>query len=101
MMADAVFDKKDQLDRIAALVMPQEVLYAVYDMKGGGTGFVGITDRRLLFMDESFVRKSKVLVSLPYSKLTAVGVGGYGPLVESVRGDEQAVCGGRQQGMGV
>lgn len=73
-MAEPVYDKRDQYDRIAALVMPQEVLYAVYDMKGGGTGFVGITDRRLLFMDESFVRKSKVLVSLPYSKLTAVGV---------------------------
>ncbi len=73
-MANVIFDKQDQLERIQALVVPGEVLYAVYDMKGGGTGFVGITDRRLLFMDESFVRKSKVLVSLPFSKLTAIGV---------------------------
>jgi hypothetical protein len=74
MNKQAVFDNKDQFDRITAMVLPAETLYAVYDMKGGGTGFVGITDLRLIFMDESFVRKSKAFVSLPYTKLTAVGV---------------------------
>lgn len=66
-------DKKDQLQKIMAHIMPGETLYAVYDMKGGGTGFVGITDLRLIFMDQSFVRKSKAMVSLPYTKITAVG----------------------------
>lgn len=66
-------DKADQLKKIMAHVMPGETLYAVYDMKGGGTGFIGITDLRLIFMDQSFVRKAKAMVSLPYTKVTAVG----------------------------
>lgn len=68
------YDKREQWDRIVTMLVPNEVLYSVYDLKGGGTGFVGVSDRRLLFMDESFVRKSKAIVSLPYSKLTAIGV---------------------------
>lgn len=73
-MSEPIYDKKDQWDRIAALVIPGETLLAVFDMKGGGTGYIGITDMRLIFMDESFVRKSKALVTLPFSKVTAVGV---------------------------
>lgn len=73
-MTDVDFDKKDQKERIEALVIPGEQLLAVYDMKGGGTGFIGITDLRLVFLDESFVRKSKALVTVPFTKITAVGV---------------------------
>ena len=73
-MPDVDFDKRDQYDRIAPLVIPGETLLAVYDMKGGGTGFIGITDLRLIFLDESFVRKSKALVTVPFSKITAVAV---------------------------
>lgn len=73
-MADIDFDKRDQLERIQQLIIAGETLYAVYDMKGGGTGFIGITDLRLIFLDESFVRKSKALVTVPFTKLTAVGV---------------------------
>ena len=42
-------------------------------MKGGGTGFIGITDLRLVFYDQSFVSRQKAMVSLPYTKITAVG----------------------------
>lgn len=73
-MADVDFDKKDQMEKIQSLVIDGETLYAVYDMKGGGTGFMGITDMRLIFMDESFFRKSKALVAVPFTKITAVGV---------------------------
>jgi hypothetical protein len=73
-MADVDFDKKDQLERIQSLGVDGEILYGVFDMKGGGTGFMGITDRRIIFMDESFFRKSKVLVTVPFTKITAVGV---------------------------
>lgn len=66
------YDNKGQLDRIQALIVPPEILYAVLDEKGRGTGFVGITDRRLIFMDQGIIRKNKTLVSLPYSKMTAV-----------------------------
>lgn len=73
-MTDPIYDNKDQYQRIVSLVIEGETLYAVYDMKGGGTGFVGITDLRLIFMDESFTRHSKALVTLPFSKITAIGV---------------------------
>ena len=65
-------DRKDQLKRIQAHLIPCEILYAVYDCKGGGTGFVGITDRRLIFYDQSFIRKKKAIVSAPYSKIATL-----------------------------
>lgn len=73
-MPTVEFDKRDQLERIESLLVAGEVLYAVYDMKGGGTGYMGITDRRLIFMDQSFIRKTKAIVTLPFSKITAIGV---------------------------
>ena len=73
-MVDIDYDKKEQMEKIAALVIPGEQLLAVYDMKGGGTGFIGITDLRLIFLDESFIRKSHALVTVPFTKLSAVAV---------------------------
>jgi hypothetical protein len=66
------YDNKGQLDRIATMVSSPEILYAVFDLKGAGSGFVGITDRRLIFMDQGVIRKKKMIVSLPYSKITAI-----------------------------
>jgi hypothetical protein len=66
------FDQKGQLDHILPWVLPGETLYAVYDCKGAGTGFVGITDKRLIFYDKEFARKRKALTSVPFSKITAV-----------------------------
>jgi hypothetical protein len=68
----AEYDNKGQLDRIATMVSSPEILYAVFDLKGSGSGFVGITDRRLIFMDQGVIRKKKMIVSLPYSKITAI-----------------------------
>jgi hypothetical protein len=31
-----------------------ESLIAVYDLKGGGTGFIGLTTKRLIIQDNSF-----------------------------------------------
>ena len=73
-MSEIDYDKKEQMEKIASLVIPGEQLLAVYDMKGGGTGFIGITDLRLIFLDESFMRKSKALVTVPFTKLSAVAV---------------------------
>lgn len=73
-MPDIDYDKKEQMEKIAALVIPGEQLLAVYDMKGGGTGFIGITDLRLIFLDESFIRKTHALVTVPFTKLTAIAV---------------------------
>jgi hypothetical protein len=71
--ADVEFDQKSQLDQIVPWLLPDERLYAVYDCKGAGTGFVGITNKRLIFYDRAFMLKRKALVSVPYSKIHAVG----------------------------
>jgi Bacterial PH domain len=67
-----VFDKEDQLNKITANLLQGEVVIAVYDCIGGGTGFVGITDRRVIIQDNSFVGKKVALTSVPYSKINSV-----------------------------
>ena len=48
-MTDIQFDKQDQLAKIQAGLMPGEALFAVYDGKGTGTGFIGLTDLRVIY----------------------------------------------------
>ena len=66
------YDIENQLKRIQAYVIPGENLMAVYDCKGSGTGFVGITDRRLIFYDQTFMTKKKAMVSIPYNQVIGV-----------------------------
>ena len=66
------FDKLEQLRKIEAALLPDEQVWAVFDMKGGGTGFVGITTRRVIVYDKSFLRKMKAVVSIPYSRIHTV-----------------------------
>ena len=66
-----VFDKQDQFNKITA--NPQgEFVLAVYDCIGAGTGFVGLTNRRVIVQDNSFVGKKTALTSIPYAKVNAV-----------------------------
>jgi hypothetical protein len=44
----------------------------VYDGKGAGTGFIGLTDRRVIIQDNSFVGGKIALTSVPYSRVNAV-----------------------------
>jgi hypothetical protein len=67
-----IFDKQDQLNRINEYVIPGETLYAVYDCKGGGTGFVGITDQRVIFYDQAFFRKKKSMISIAYNRVIGI-----------------------------
>lgn len=67
-----VYDKEDQYKRIVPYLMQGEMLHAVFDCKGGGTGFVGITNRRLIFYDQGFVLKKKSMVSIPYHQVIGV-----------------------------
>jgi hypothetical protein len=69
---NVIFDKQDQLDKIKAGLLPGEQLEAVFDLKGGGTGFVGITSKRIIFQDNSWVMKTKAVVSIPYSRIHTV-----------------------------
>ncbi len=71
-MGDVDYDQKGQYEQIKPWVLENEQLHAVYDCKGSGTGFVGITNKRIIFYDKAFMRKRKALVSVPYSKITAV-----------------------------
>jgi hypothetical protein len=67
-----VHDKADQLQKITANLLQGETVIAVYDCIGAGTGFVGITDRRVIVQDNSFVGKKTALTSIPYTKVNAV-----------------------------
>ena len=67
-----VYDNEGQYKRIVAYIIPGETLHAVYDCKGGGTGFVGITDQRLIFYDQGVLFKKKAMVSIPYNQVIGV-----------------------------
>lgn len=71
-MSDVIHDKADQLQKVQANLMQGERLIAVYDGKGVGTGFVGITDVRVILQDNSFVGGRSALTSVPYSRINAV-----------------------------
>jgi hypothetical protein len=74
-MADKpIFDKRDQYEQVVSGLLQGEQVLAVYDAIGAGTGFIGITDLRVIVQDKSFVGKKVALVSLPYSKITSVAV---------------------------
>ena len=67
-----VFDRRDQLEQIVTGLLTGEHVIAVYDAIGQGTGFLGITNLRLVLQDNSFVGKKTALTSVPYSRVNAV-----------------------------
>lgn len=69
---DILVDKKDQLEKIEGVCLPNETIRAVFDLKGGGSGFIGLTDKRIIYYDKAFLKKKKALVSLPYSRIACV-----------------------------
>jgi len=71
-MAAPLYDKKDQLEKIQSGLIPGEEVEAVFDMKGGGTGFIGITTKRIIVYDKAFMRKMKAVVSIPYSRIASI-----------------------------
>ncbi len=80
---DPKFDQKDQLARIQAYLIKGETLYAVYDCKGAGTGFVGITDQRIIFYDQGILAKKKTMVSIPYHQIIGVASADEGMIFKS------------------
>jgi hypothetical protein len=71
-VSEPVFDKKDQLEKVQAGLLPVEDIEAVFDLKDGGTGFIGITSKRIIFHDKAFLRKMKAIVSIPYNRIVTV-----------------------------
>lgn len=73
-MAEPIYDRKEQYEQVASGLLPGERIIAVYDAVGAGTGFMGLTDRRVIVLDQSFVGKSVALVSIPYGRISSVAV---------------------------
>ena len=53
-MTTIAHDKPEQLKQIQEGLLDGEQVQAVYDCTGAGTGFVGVTDRRVILQDKSF-----------------------------------------------
>lgn len=71
---EVVYDRKEQLKQISSGLLQGERIIAVYDAVGIGTGFIGLTDRRVIVQDKSFVGKKVALTSIPYQKITSISV---------------------------
>lgn len=63
-MSDVVYDNKGQLEQIQSGLIEGEQVIAVYDAIGAGTGFIGLTDRRIIVQDKSFVGKRFAITSI-------------------------------------
>ena len=70
--ATAVFDKREQLEKLEGVLLDGEQVLACFDMKGGGTGFVGVTSKRLVVYDKAFLAKMKAIVSIPFREVVTV-----------------------------
>ena len=73
-MSEPIFDNKGQLEQIQNGLLEGEQIIAVYDAIGVGTGFIGLTNRRIIIQDKSFAGKRFAITSVPYSKVSAVSV---------------------------
>ena len=73
-MSDVIYDNKGQLQQIESGLLEGEQIIAVYDAVGVGTGFIGLTDRRVIVQDTSFVGKKVALTSIPYARITSISV---------------------------
>jgi hypothetical protein len=73
-MTEVPFDRSDQLQQIQSGLMDGEQVIAVYDAIGTGTGFLGMTNRRVIIQDKSFIGKKVAITSIPYSRITSVSV---------------------------
>ncbi|WP_217615094.1 PH domain-containing protein [Cellulomonas sp. GbtcB1] len=65
-------DKSDQLEKVQAGLIQGEQVFAVYDCTGAGTGFVGVTNLRVILQDKSFVGGKNAVTSLPIRSITSV-----------------------------
>lgn len=71
-LSQSIYDNKSQHERIVLYMLPGEILQAVYDCKGAGTSFVGLSDRRLIFYDQGMLIRKKTMVSIPYQRVIGI-----------------------------
>lgn len=73
-VSEIVYDRKEQMQQIQSGLLEGEKIIAVYDAIGAGTGFIGLTDRRVIIQDKSFIGKKIAITSIPYGKITSISV---------------------------
>ena len=73
-MTQIIHDRAEQLEQINAGLLQGETVFAVYDCIGVGTGFVGITNMRVILQDKSFVGNKLAIVSVPYNNIRSVSM---------------------------
>ncbi|MFF5079808.1 PH domain-containing protein [Actinoplanes sp. NPDC000266] len=73
-MSEVIYDSKGQYEQVQSGLLDGETIIAVYDAIGAGTGFIGLTNRRIIIQDKSFVGKRFAITSIPYSKVSSVSV---------------------------
>jgi hypothetical protein len=73
-MNHIIHDRPDQLEQINAGLLQGENVFAVYDCIGVGTGFVGITNLRVILQDKSFVGNKVAILSIPYKNIRSVAM---------------------------
>lgn len=73
-MTNVIYDRREQFEQIESGLLDGEQIIAVYDAVGSGTGFIGLTNRRVIIQDKSFVGKKIAITSVPYSKITSISV---------------------------
>lgn len=74
MPGEPIFDKSEQLQQVQQDLLPGEVVVLVYDCTGVGTGFVGLTNLRVVLQDRSFVGKRVAVTSIPYGNIRSVSL---------------------------
>lgn len=70
--SEPIFDFKPQVKQIEPYIISGEKLYAVLDCKDPFTGFVGLTDRRIMFYDQAVMLQHKNMMSIPFQQIVAV-----------------------------
>ncbi|MFD4470097.1 hypothetical protein ACFWPA_17610 [Rhodococcus sp. NPDC058505] len=69
-----IYDKADQLQQVQQDLLQGEEVVAVYDCTGAGTGFLGLTNLRVVIQDRSFVGKRTAITSIPYRNIRSVSL---------------------------
>lgn len=69
-----IFDRPEQLQQIQSGLMQGETVHAVYDCLGAGTGFVALTNWRVILQDKSFVGNKTAITSIPYKQIKSVSI---------------------------
>ena len=73
-MTQIVHDRPEQLAMVQAGLLQGERAIAVFDCTGAGTGFIGLTNWRVLLQDKSFVGSQMAVTSVPYRSIQSVSM---------------------------